>query len=223
MQRLVNGGALVCGGVLAAALVAGCGSGTTPSGSGGTPLPVSSGSASPSGTTGSTGSAPAPAPNSPTASPAAPPAQTGSTGCRSTELGIGLGQGNGAAGTIFRPIQFTNKSDHPCVLQGFPGVSYVAGDDGHQVGAAAARDGGEGAAVTLPPGGIASAAVGFAQIGNFDPATCQPTPVRGIRVYPPGETAAMFVDLSGQQGCAGNTGQSVQLRVQTVQSGAGGA
>ncbi|MFE6613334.1 DUF4232 domain-containing protein [Amycolatopsis sp. NPDC057786] len=37
-------------------------------------------------------------------------------------------------------------------IQGFPGVSYVAGDDGHQVGKAADRTGDKGGVVELRPG-----------------------------------------------------------------------
>jgi len=140
--------------------------------------------------------------------------------CPSGQLRLSLGRGDAGAGTHWRPLRFTNKSDEPCVLHGFPGVSYVAGDDGHQVGAAAYRDGEKGPAVTLKPGETAHAPVGFTQIRNFDVAACQPTPVRGLRIYPPQETKALFLENPGT-GCANPALDGHQLKVQTIKPGAG--
>jgi hypothetical protein len=68
--------------------------------------------------------------------------------------------------------------------------------------------------VVLRPGGKAQALVQFVQVANFDAAVCQPTPVRGLRVYPPGDTASLFVAADGT-GCAG-TLPGPQLSVRTV-------
>ncbi|WP_223198682.1 DUF4232 domain-containing protein [Solihabitans fulvus] len=132
--------------------------------------------------------------------------------CQAADLGLSFGHAEGAAGTVYRAVQFTNYGDNTCVLQGFPGVSYVDGD-GNQVGAAARRDGPAGSLVTLDPGATASAIVGFVQIGLFDPAVCQPTPVAGIQVYPPDSTESLFLEMPGQQGCAGDVSPSAQLKV----------
>ena len=45
--------------------------------------------------------------------------------CTAFGLGawVAVGQGNGAAGTIYYPLEFTNLSGHTCSLFGFPGVS----------------------------------------------------------------------------------------------------
>lgn len=137
--------------------------------------------------------------------------------CRAADLELSLGSGEGAAGTHYRPLRFTNASDAPCVIHGFPGVSYVAGDDGHQVGTAAYRTGGKGEPVTLQPGRTAHATVGFVEVGNYDPAECEPTPVRGLRVYPPHETNAMFVPAAGT-GCA-EFPDGQQLTVATAEPG----
>ncbi|ALG05658.1 DUF4232 domain-containing protein [Kibdelosporangium phytohabitans] len=136
--------------------------------------------------------------------------------CKASALKITVSGGDGAAGTIYRNLVFTNSSSAPCTIQGFPGVSYVTGDDGHQVGPAAVRVGTKGDAIKLAPGASASAPVGFVQVGNFDPAVCKPTEVRGLRVYPPQETASMFVPLAGT-GCAG-TPPGQQLSVKTIQN-----
>lgn len=149
----------------------------------------------------------------------APPKSNGL--CTSKDLELSLGEGSGAAGTVWRPLRFTNTSGATCEIQGFPGVSYVAGDDGHQVGAAAYRDGSKGDAVTLRAGQTAHAPVGFAQVGNYDPADCEPTEVRGLRVYPPQETNSMYLPNPGT-GCANEDLESNQLKVQTIRPGAGG-
>ncbi|GLY64045.1 DUF4232 domain-containing protein [Amycolatopsis taiwanensis] len=151
---------------------------------------------------------------------AANPAPDANGFCKSADLRLSLGRGEGAAGTAYRPLVFTNVSDHQCVIQGFPGVSYVGGDDGHQVGAAAERQGTKGAPITLHKGESAFATVGFVTIENFDPAACQPQPVRGLRVYPPQETASMYLDLP-TTGCASDKIPGHQLSVKTIEKGTG--
>ncbi|PXY34918.1 hypothetical protein DI005_16630 [Prauserella sp. PE36] len=142
--------------------------------------------------------------------------------CKAGDLRLSLGRGDAAAGTQYRPLQFTNVSGDACVIQGFPGVSYVAGDDGHQVGAAAFREGAKGDPVTLNPGDMAYAEVGFVQVRNYDPAACRPTDVRGLRVYAPQETESKFIEVPGT-GCAGENIPGNQLTVQTIQPGSGDA
>ncbi|MFI7674890.1 DUF4232 domain-containing protein [Actinophytocola sp. NPDC049390] len=155
-----------------------------------------------------------------------PPVSSGQDGvtndaeCKVADLKLSLRDGDAAAGTFYRSLVFTNKGSRTCTIQGFAGVSYVAGDDGHQVGPAAYRVGRKGPAVTLKPGDSASAAVGFVQVRNYDPAECKPTDVRGLRVYPPHEYDSMFVPSPGT-GCAGDPPGN-QLTVATVKPGTGG-
>lgn len=134
--------------------------------------------------------------------------------CTSAELSLTLGQGDAGAGSVYRPLVFTNKGTRTCELTGFPGVSYVAGDDGHQVGPAAVMNGPHGPEISMAPGRSSQAQVQFVQVANFDAAVCTPTAVRGLRVYPPGETASMFVPMDGT-GCAGNP-PGPQLSVRTM-------
>jgi uncharacterized protein DUF4232 len=135
--------------------------------------------------------------------------------CATGELSVSLGEGGAAAGSVYRPLIFTNTSSHTCELRGFPGVSYVAGDDGHQVGPAAAMSGPRGGEVVLKPGAAAAAQLQMVNVANFDAAVCNPTAVRGLRVYPPGDTASLYVEQAGT-GCAG-TPPGNQLSVQTLQ------
>jgi hypothetical protein len=104
-------------------------------------------------------------------------------------------------------------------MSGFPGVSYVAGDDGHQIGAAATRSGSAGARVTLSPGATASAVVQEANTGNFDAGDCQPVTVRGFRVYAPGDTAATYLPFSQARTACADT-KDGQLSVRAIQADA---
>lgn len=139
--------------------------------------------------------------------------------CRSRDLKLGLIGAGAATSHDFEILTFTNTGSGPCFIVGFPGVSYVAGDDGRQVGAAAVREGSIGPRTTLAHGAVASTAIDSISTGVWDPAKCRPTPVRGFRVYPPDERASLFVPLhSGALGCAGDPG-GAQLTVVTIRPG----
>ena len=154
-------------------------------------------------------------PTSPVRTSAAAPTSAGSTpNCATAELSGSLGPGEGAAGSVFRTLLLTNTGGRACELTGFPGVSYVAGDGGQQVGPAAAMSGQRGGPVRLAAGASAGAELKLVNVANYDAAVCRPTPVRGLRVYPPGDTASLFVPAEGT-GCAG-TPPGDQLSVQTL-------
>ena len=194
-----------------AAVLAGCGTAGTENATPQSGAPTTPGSAS---------SAPSSGSATTTGPDAATSTKTGETLCKSGDLVLTLGRGDAGAGTVYRPLIFTNVSAHPCVIQGFPGVSYVAGEDGHQVGAAAVRQGDKGGAFTLNNGDTAYAEIGFVNVQNYDTVTCQPQPVRGLRIYPPQETASMFVELPAT-GCASEKIPGDQLTVKTIQKGSG--
>ncbi|WP_206784516.1 DUF4232 domain-containing protein [Amycolatopsis sp. MtRt-6] len=183
------------------------GGGTTNAASSSTPS-----SSSPTATTTVTTATPSPA-STPAAPPVAQPADNGL--CKAGDVKLALGQGDAGAGSVYRPLLITNSSAKPCTIQGFPGVSYVAGEDGHQVGKDAFREGTKGNAVKLNPGQTAAADIQFVNVRNFDPAMCQPTPVKGLRIYLPQETASNFVPSDGT-GCAGTKIPGNQLAVKTV-------
>ncbi len=186
------------------------GGGTTNAASSSTP----SSSETPTTTTVTTATS-SPASTTPAAPPAAQPADNGL--CKAGDVKLSLGQGDSGAGSTFRPLLIKNASSKPCTIQGFPGVSYVAGADGHQVGKDAFREGTKGSAVKLNPGQTAAADIQFVNVRNFDPGTCQPTPVKGLRIYLPQETASNFVPEEGT-GCAGTKIPGNQLSVKTVHS-----
>jgi Protein of unknown function (DUF4232) len=149
-----------------------------------------------------------------TSTTVAPTAPGGVPNCGAGELRGSLGTAEGAAGSVIVPLVLTNAGSRTCELRGFPGVSYVTGDDGHQVGAAAAMSGPRGGEVVLKPGAAAAAQLQLVNVANFDAAVCKPTPVRGLRVYPPGDTTSLYVERAGT-GCAGAP-PGDQLSVQTL-------
>lgn len=124
--------------------------------------------------------------------------------CKSVDLDITSIDRGAAAGTAYREIKFTMRRLGACVLQGFPGVSYVDRADA-QVGNAAGRNGLTGDLITLAYGSSASAMVGFANPGNYDPEVCQPQPVWGIKVYPPDEFVPLYVQYIDEVGCGGTS------------------
>ena len=125
---------------------AGCGSsgsGTTASQSA-APSPAATRQASPSTSPGA--STPATGPSSRSS------ARSGLAACSTSALSVSLdsNQGGGAAGSTYLPINFTNASGAGCALYGYPGVSFVTGLGGTQIGAAATRaSGASSVSVTL--------------------------------------------------------------------------
>ncbi|MFD5826101.1 DUF4232 domain-containing protein [Lentzea sp. NPDC060358] len=182
----------VAAAVAAAALLGGCAGQ-----SGGTASPAPSASSSAS-------TAPSPvAPDTQAAQQTPQNTASGPAACKSADLGLGLTpeEGGGGMNKSRYLLAFTNKGAAPCTLFGFPGVSFVTGDSGTQVGAPATKEDGTPASVTLAPGASASSHLTITNAGVYDPAQCAPADVRGLRIYPPGETAAMFLPKE-QQACS---------------------
>lgn len=220
LRTRIRTSALMCGGAAALLLLAGC-NGDESANSGDPEVPSIAGTSqvTPAPTTSTPPPAPATSAPGTAAAQQPQPAATDSGECKIADLSLSLAGGDSGAGTTYRSLVFTNKGARTCTIQGFPGVSYVTGDDGRQVGPAAFREGTKGPAVTLKPGETASAEIGFVQVRNFDPAVCKPTEVRGLRVYPPHDYDSLFVAAPGT-GCAG-TPPGNQLTVRTVQPGSG--
>jgi hypothetical protein len=159
-------------------------------------------------------------------SPGSKPSPTTSTGgdpnrCKNSQLTVSLGTPDRGAGQIYTQILFVNKGTTTCTLAGHPGVSYVAGDDGHQVGAPATRTGTTITTVSLAPGATASALLHETNYANFDQSVCKPVTVRGLRVYPPGSTAAVFLPRVSKQ-CSAVSLPDPALSIAVLKAGAGG-
>jgi uncharacterized protein DUF4232 len=130
------------------------------------------------------------------ASASAAPSNARSTkiGCASSQLVVWLDtEGDGAAGSVYYHLEFTNLSAHACTLGGFAGVSAVS-LAARQIGAAAGRSGTSPArVVTLASGATASAVLQISQAANYPAATCRAVTAAGLRVYPPNRTSAKIV------------------------------
>jgi hypothetical protein len=102
-------------------------------------------------------------------------------------------QENGAAGSFFYTLNFTNLSGRTCTLRGYPGVSGV-NLTGTQLGAAAGRDTGTAVkTVTLANGQVASTILRIVDVGVLPTSSCRPTTVAGLRVFPPDQRASKVV------------------------------
>jgi hypothetical protein len=185
------------------ALLAGCGT------------PSTGGSAQEAGTVETLTSGSPTTTTAPVGTSAAPLADSGNTGstetsdtsCKSSELSVAPGPDGGGGGMqkSDATLQFTNTGSRTCTMQGFPGVSFVTGDDGQQVGLPAAREGGTTAAVTLAPGASTTDWLLITSPDPYPAETCKPVDVKGLRIYPPGETAAMFLPREDRT-CSGDVG-----------------
>jgi hypothetical protein len=144
------------------------------------------------------------------------PSPAGPQPCATTGLKLTVGAANGAAGTIFYPLDFTNTSGSACTMFGYPGVAFVSSPGGSQIGAPASRRAAAAPTViTVAPGATAHAtlAVSDVLIGN----NCRhQQPVHWVQVYPPDQFKALFAPLS-RPGCADKS--LVTMGVTTVTSG----
>jgi serine/threonine protein kinase len=123
-------------------------------------------------------------------------------GCTSADLGVAAGAIQGSAGSEYQVIVFTNQGSTPCTLYGYPGVSLAAGTPLAQVGAAADRLSGSAPhEVTLSAGGQASALLRIIAALIYTPSKCQPTPTTALQIYPPNQTAALYLPYKAT-GCA---------------------
>lgn len=192
--------AVAGGAIVAAVTLGGCGSGidgsatpgAAPTADTGTSAPPSS---SPAGTSAAGTSAPdTSAPATATSSTPSPGGAASATLCPTANLRVTLNKSAGDADMqgSHLPLVFTNTGSRSCTLRSAPGVSYVSGDSGQQVGAPATRHPG-GAKVTLAPGASASAALFLSSAPQKS--DCHQVRARGLRVYPPGNTGAAFVPL----------------------------
>lgn len=120
--------------------------------------------------------------------------------CPTAQLSAAVSQPSGAAGEIYYSLVLRNTGSTSCSLDGYPGVSFVAGPDNAQVGASADRLAGPMSLIVLSPGGEAQARLGISDAANFGPG-CGLTTTDGLRIYPPNQTAFLIVTHS-DQGCS---------------------
>lgn len=158
---------------------------------------------------------PGPSSASPTTSSAAPsttasppssatPTAAGPALCKAATLSAANDStGGGAAGSVYMTLTLTNTGTEACLLKGFPGVSLTADANGAPIGAPATRDETTPAVdVLLAPGQSGAAVLRYTQAGNFP--DCTMVPAAGYRIYPPEDTASLFL-AQPTQACSNAT------------------
>jgi hypothetical protein len=133
---------------------------------------------------------------------------------------VKLGLSQGAAGSTFLVIDFTNISGLTCSLYGFPGVSLAGGQPVTQIGQAAAENRHTARRlVTLAPGAVGNAVLQVVDAYNFPSGTCHLVKSSYLQVYPPNQTTPAYVGYKAAA-CA-STGVRL-LTVNVVIPGSGG-
>jgi len=141
--------------------------------------------------------------------------------CQTSQVSVRLGKSGAAAGTAYQPIVFTNHGSSTCALRGYPGVAFVAPDTGRQVGSAARHDPQHPVTtILIAPASSASALFGIATYQNYPPKQCLSHPVSGLRIYPPGNTAAVYVPFTTASAACST--QVEQLNVAALVTGSTG-
>jgi len=201
-RRAVAAAALASAAVLAAA----CG-GSSPA-------------ATPTKTVTVTASPQAPAATSPGTATGTPAAPGAAAPCPTRSLGLKPGLSQGAAGSVYQVLDFTNISNVTCTLYGYPGVSLAGGSPVAQVGLAASEDATTPRKlVTLAPGQVANALLRIVDALNFPASKCGPVKTQWIQVYPPNQTTPIYLAYK-------TTGCSKPVRilsVSVVRAGSGGS
>jgi Protein of unknown function (DUF4232) len=155
------------------------------------------------------------------ASSAAPRATAQTTAvhrCYQSELRAWLGiPGDGAAGSTYYQLELSNVSSQTCTLYGYPGVSALT--SGVQDGSAADRSASHPKTlVYLAPGATAHVILQIADVFAYTPSACQPGTANTLRVYAPGDYAALFIPFSV---AACDKAGPIYLHVSTTLAGTG--
>jgi hypothetical protein len=116
--------------------------------------------------------------------------------CTTSSLAVwfGLGEGGGTAGSTDYPLELTNLSHSACHLLGFPGVSAWIG---RQLGSPAQRDHSQPVQnVNLAAGDTAHVLLRITDVGNLPAASCRPATAVELKVFPPNQRSARFIPFS---------------------------
>jgi len=200
--------------IAVAALATGCSSSSS-SASSLTLAPSSAAASSPSAA--ATASVPSAAAS---ATPSSSVAAAGAPACATRSLKATVGIAQGAAGSVYQVIDFTNISGSPCTLFGYPGMALAGGTPVTQIGAAAARSTGSSAKlVTLAAGKTANALLQITQAENYSASRCAPKASTYLQIYPPNQTTPIYLAYKST-GCSSS--KVNLLTVGVVQPGNGG-
>ena len=108
--------------------------------------------------------------------------------CPDLEVRLGLAQGT--TSTTYQVIDFTNRGQVGCILDGYPGVNLAGGTPVAPIGLPAARSGpAKVREVPLQPGGVANALLQITDARGYSNTTCGPVQAQYLLIYRPDGTA----------------------------------
>jgi Protein of unknown function (DUF4232) len=205
--------------VVGAAAVAGCSSpSSSSSSSSAATTPAAPASSAPPATSPSATSS-APASGSASSAAVNPGGPAGAPGCATKNLKATVGVAQGAAGSVYQVIDFTNIGSSSCSLYGYPGVALAGGTPVAQVGAAASRSTSTAPSlVTLAAGATGNALLRITVAQNYPQSTCKPTATTYLQIYPPNQTTPIYLAYKST-GCSATSVNLLTIGV--VQSGSG--
>src|ERR1700722_6201196 len=214
-RRISAAAALLCTGALAAA----CGSTSSSNNSAArSPASTAASSASPAASAAASSA-------QPTTGPTTPPSTPSVAACSTSDLSgaVNTGQGGAAAGSTYYPLNLTNTSKSSCYLFGYPGVSFVTGPSGSQIGEPASRNPAVAPRTVIQdPGGTAHVTVQVVDALNYSKSDCQPVTAHWLKVFPPGQFTALYVKFTATTCSAKLPAKlGVPLTVDAVKGGAG--
>jgi hypothetical protein len=190
-RRLSAAAALLCTGALAVA----CGS-TSSNNNNAAGSQASTAASAASSAASAASSAP---PTTGATTPATPPSTPSAPACSTADLSgtVNTSQGGAAAGSTYYPLNLTNTSKTSCYLFGYPGVSFVTGPSGSQVGEPASRNPAIAPrTIILPPGGTAHVTVQVVDALNYSKSDCKPVTAHWLKVFPPGQFTALYIKFT---------------------------
>jgi hypothetical protein len=158
------------------------------------------------------------------ATPSASPTPTGPAPCTTSALRASVGTGNGAAGSTYYPLEFTNVSGSACTLFGYPGISFVTGTGtgGSQIGHAATRNPEvRSTLITIEAGSTVHATLQVVNAMNYSNSACHLVTAHWLRIYPPNQTAPIYLSFTAPA-CTSRAKAVHILGIEAVQSGNGG-
>jgi Protein of unknown function (DUF4232) len=216
-RRISAAAALLCTGALAAA----CGSSSNNSAAGSQASTAASSASSAASSAPPTTGATTP----PTTGPTTPPSMPSAPTCSTADLSgvVNTSQGGAAAGSTYYPLNLTNTSKASCFLFGYPGVSFVTGPSGSQIGEPASRNPAVAPrTVILTPGGTAHVTVQVVDALNYSKSDCKPVTAHWLKVFPPGQFTALYIKFTATTCSAKLPAKlGVPLTVDAVKGGAG--
>jgi Domain of unknown function (DUF4232) len=148
-------------------------------------------------------------------------ASGGLPGCASRDLKATVGIAQGAAGSVYQVIDFTNIGTSSCSLYGYPGVALAGGSPVTQIGAPATRSTASAPKlVSLAAGASANTLVQITEAENYPTSRCGPTPSTYLQIYPPNQTTPIYLAYKSM-GCSSTKVKLLTVSVMLAGKGSG--